>query len=77
MDEDGRFWSQSAGAGIKKSGQTRAYQEWGRKNTSFCILGAQSMKNVDTAQSKGFDAGKRVSDIKHHLAVDTRLAACN
>ena len=30
------------------------------------------MKNTDTAQRKGYDAGKKVSGIKRHLAVDTQ-----
>lgn len=30
------------------------------------------MKNTDTAESKGYDAGKKVSGIKRHLAVDTQ-----
>lgn len=30
------------------------------------------MKNTDTAQAKGYDAGKKVSGIKRHLAVDTQ-----
>ena len=30
------------------------------------------MKNSDTANSKGYDAGKKVSGIKRHLAVDTQ-----
>lgn len=30
------------------------------------------MKNADMAQRKGYDAGKKVSDIKRHLAVDTQ-----
>lgn len=29
------------------------------------------MKNTDTARSKGYDAGKKVSGIKRHLDVDT------
>lgn len=29
------------------------------------------MKNTDTAQHKGYDAGKKVSGIKRHIAVDT------
>lgn len=45
----------------------------GRKTkTSFCILDAQSVKNTDTAKNKGYDAGKKVSGIKRHIAVDTR-----
>lgn len=40
-------------------------------NTSFCIVDAQSVKNTDTAKEKGYDAGKQVSGIKRHIAVDT------
>ena len=29
------------------------------------------MKNTDTAENKGYDAGKKVSGIKRHIAVDT------
>lgn len=41
------------------------------EKTSFCILDAQSVKNTDTAEEKGYDAGKKVSGIKRHIAVDT------
>lgn len=34
-------------------------------------MDAQSVKNTDTAQHKGYDAGKKVSGIKRHIAVDT------
>ena len=40
--------------------------------TTFCIIDAQSVKNTDTAQHKGYDAGKKVSGIKRHIAVDTQ-----
>lgn len=30
------------------------------------------MKNTDTANQKGYDAGKKVSGIKRHIAVDTQ-----
>jgi transposase len=33
---------------------------------------AQSVKNTDTASQKGYDAGKKVSGIKRHIAVDTQ-----
>ncbi|MDF0606994.1 transposase, partial [Neisseriaceae bacterium TC5R-5] len=39
--------------------------------TSFLIVDAQSVKNTDTATHKGYDAGKKVSGIKRHIAVDT------
>lgn len=52
-------------------GQVRSEQ--GRKaHTIFCIVDAQSVKNTDTAEEKGYDAGKKVSGIKRHIAVDTQ-----
>ena len=45
----------------------------GRKEqTSFCIVDSQSVKNTDSAEQKGYDAGKKVSGIKRHIAVDTQ-----
>jgi hypothetical protein len=29
------------------------------------------VKNTDSAKEKGYDAGKEMSDIKRHIAVDT------
>lgn len=40
--------------------------------TTFLIVDAQSVKNTDTAEQKGFDGGKLVSGIKRHIAVDTQ-----
>lgn len=45
--------------------------EYREKETSFLIFDSQSVKNTDTADNKGYDAGKKVSGIKRHLAVDT------
>ncbi len=51
-------------------GRTR--QNLGReRETRFLIVDAQSVKNTDTAEEKGYDAGKKVSGIKRHIAVDT------
>ena len=36
------------------------------------IVDAQSVKNTDSAREKGYDAGKKVSGIKRHIAVDTQ-----
>ena len=36
------------------------------------IVDAQSVKNTDSAGKKGYDAGKKVSGIKRHIAVDTQ-----
>jgi transposase len=45
----------------------------GRKPwTRFLIVDAQSVKNTDSARHKGYDAGKKVSGIKRHIAVDTQ-----
>ena len=61
-----------SGASPKKSvGAVR--QSNGRKEpTSCCIVDSQSVKNTDTAGHKGYDAGKKVSGIKRHIAVDTQ-----
>ncbi len=45
----------------------------GRKyKTSFLIVDAQSVKNTDSAEEKGYDGGKKVSGIKRHIAVDSQ-----
>ena len=36
------------------------------------IVDAQSVKNSDTAGQTGYDAGKKLSGIKRHIAVDTQ-----
>ena len=41
------------------------------ERTSMVIVDAQSVKNTDTAEEKGYDAGKKTSGIKRHIAVDT------
>lgn len=41
------------------------------EQTTMVIVDAQSVKNTDTAREKGYDAGKKVSEIKRHIAVDT------
>ncbi|NKC15548.1 MAG: IS5 family transposase [Gammaproteobacteria bacterium] len=40
--------------------------------TSLIIVDAQSVKNTDSANHKGYDAGKKTSGIKRHIAVDTQ-----
>lgn len=57
---------------LKKSvGEAR--EKLGRNAmTSFLIADAQSVKNTDSAEQKGYDAGKKVSGIKRHIAVDTQ-----
>ena len=39
--------------------------------TSLLIVDAQSVKNTDTAEEKGYDGGKLISGIKRHIGVDT------
>ena len=46
-------------------------QEDRNEQTSFCIIDSQSVKNTDTAENKGYDAAKKISGIKRHVAVDT------
>lgn len=40
-------------------------------NTSLGIVDAQSVKNTESAEEKGYDTGEKVSGIKRHLVVDT------
>ena len=50
-----------------------ARQSNGRtEQTSFCIVDTQSVRNTDSARSKGYDPGKKVSGVKRHIAVDTQ-----
>jgi len=42
-----------------------------KDKTTFGIADAQSTQNADTAEEKGYDAGKKVSGIKRHIVVDT------
>ena len=42
-----------------------------KDKTSLGIVDAKSIKNADTAEEKGYDAGKKVSGIKLHIVVDT------
>jgi len=50
-----------------------AREKQGRNACSaYLIVDAQSVKNTDTAVLKGYDAGKKVSGIKRHIAVDTQ-----
>ena len=42
-----------------------------KSKTSFCIIDAQSVKNASSAEEKGYYAGKKISGIKRHIAVDT------
>lgn len=42
-----------------------------KDKTTFGIVDAQSVQNADTAEEKGYDAGKKISGIKRHIIVDT------
>ena len=46
--------------------------DYRRDKTTFCIIDSQSVKNTCTAEEKGYDAGKKISGIKRHIAVDTQ-----
>jgi len=51
-------------------GEARIGNGW-KEQTGFIMIDSQSVKNTDTARDKGYDAGKKVSDIKRHIIVDT------
>ena len=42
------------------------------EKTTFVIVDARSVQNTDTAEQRGYDAGKQVSGIKRYIAVDTQ-----
>ncbi|AXI19302.1 IS5 family transposase [Xanthomonas oryzae] len=70
VDDEGMSLLERA---LKKSQVGAAREKQGRKACStFLIVDAQSVKNSDTAGQKGYDAGKKVSGIKRHIAVDTQ-----
>lgn len=49
------------------------HQKWSELDDSGnSIIDAQSIKNTDTVKHKGYDAGKKVSGIKRHIAVDSQ-----
>jgi len=52
-------------------GEVRIDSGQGEK-TTFVIVAAQGVKNTYTAEQKGYDAGKKVSSIERHIAVDTQ-----
>ena len=41
------------------------------EKTSFWIVDAQSVKNTETAENKGYEAGKKILGIKRQIAVET------
>jgi transposase len=57
---------------LKKSVEEIRVAKGRNEKTSFIIVDAQSVRNTDTAENKGYDAGKKVSGIKRHIAVDTQ-----
>ncbi|WP_221913965.1 IS5 family transposase [Thiorhodospira sibirica] len=58
---------------LKKNQVSAARKKQGRNaSATRLIVDAQSVKNADTAEHKGYDAGKKVSGIKRPVAVDTQ-----
>ncbi|WP_183043515.1 IS5 family transposase [Alicycliphilus denitrificans] len=67
--QDGSLLEQA----LKKNQVGAVREKLGRSASSaFLIVDAQSVKNTDTAALKGYDAGKKVSGIKRHIAMDTQ-----
>ena len=75
-----RQWSERPGPGqdsileqvLKKIGWRGPTKQWTERADQLLHRGLQSVKNTDSADSKGYDAGKKVSGIKRHIAVDTQ-----
>jgi transposase len=66
-------WISALKRALKKIWLARARQQQGRSAlTRLLIVDAQSVKNTDTAEQKGYDTGKKELGIKRHIAVDTQ-----
>ena len=61
----------SVDSGLKTSVGAARRSNGRKERTSFCIVDSRSVKNTDSAGSKGYDAGRKVSGVKRHIAVDT------
>ena len=57
---------------LKKIGWRGPAKQWTERADQLLYRGLQSVKNTDSAGNKGYDAGKKVSGIKRHIAVDTQ-----
>lgn len=64
------FWRLIIGFAFKKTVARDRLQLGRSVRTSFVILDAQSVKNTEPAEHKGYDGGKKIAGIKRHLAVD-------
>lgn len=58
--------------GVKKIVVLLRNDDMRKDKTTFGIIDAQSVQNADTAEEKGYDAGKKTSGIKRHIIVDTQ-----
>ena len=58
---------------LKKIGWRGPTKQWTERADQLRIVDSQSVKNTDTAGHKGYDAGKKVSGIKRHIAVHAGL----
>lgn len=74
-----RKWSEPDPHGVSvleqalKNQVGAARERLGRNACStLLIVDAQSVKNADTAGFKGYDAGKKISGIEQHIAMDTQ-----
>jgi hypothetical protein len=57
--------------GFKKWVSTVRNDNMRKSETSFGIIDSQSIQNADCANERGYDAGKKVTEIKRHIVVDT------
>ena len=53
---------------LKNQVVAQRHKQGRNEATTFLMIDAQSVKNTDTAMEKDYDAGKKVSGIKRHIA---------
>ena len=56
---------------LKKLVQMVRNESLKKDKITLGIIDSKSIKNVDTTEKKGYDAGKKISGIKLHIVVDT------
>ncbi len=67
-----RIWREPGEEGSSSLLEQTLKNQGRKPKTSFLMMDAQSVRNTDEAEQKGYDAGKKISGVKRHIAVDTQ-----
>lgn len=64
------WWTNHVRSSFKKTVARHRLNQNRSAKTSFLIIDAQSVRNIDPAEHKGYDGGKKLASIKRHIGVD-------